>query len=269
MGDVWKHCVLVAVLDRVVAAGGRVGYLETHAGEGQYPLGPTGEWREGIGRLAAADDRGDDAAARYLRLCRRLAPGGDRAASYPGSPAFARAVLGPDAALTLWERDDGAHGRLVAHTRGDERVRVRCGDGLAALERDVRAAAARADALVVFVDPPWTRKVDWIEVPDALVAAVPAAARACFLLWYPVKSLTRPNAMISRLHAGGVPGTVVELVTTPLEQRRHRLNGSGVLLVRPPAGALEAIAAAAPTLGARCATEDGVWSSRMQAWRAG
>jgi len=93
VGDVWKHCVLVEVLARARAAGGPVTYVETHAGEGEYPLQPTGEWTEGIGRLWNDVAPGDaDAVARYVALCRRLASGGDRPASYPGSPAFARAV---------------------------------------------------------------------------------------------------------------------------------------------------------------------------------
>jgi 23S rRNA A2030 N6-methylase RlmJ len=87
------------------------------------------------------------------------------------------------------------------------------------------------------------------------------------VLWYPVKSLTRPNAMLARLADAGVPGTIAELVTTPLDQQRNRLNGSGVLLVRPPAGAVETIAAAAPIVGAACATQSGRWSFRSQAWQ--
>jgi 23S rRNA A2030 N6-methylase RlmJ len=72
--------------------------------------------------------------------------------------------------------------------------------------------------------------------------------------------------MIARLQAAGVSATIAELVTTPLEHQRNRLNGSGVLLIRPPAGALSALAAAAPVLGARCATRRGIWSFRLVSW---
>ena len=81
-----------------------------------------------------------------------------------------------------------------------------------------------------------------------------------------MKSLTRPNAMMERLAAAGVAGVAAELVTTPLAHQRHRLNGSGVLLLRAPAAALEALAAAAPEIGARCATFAGAWSLRMRAF---
>ena len=150
--------------------------------------------------------------------------------------------------------------RRDAHTRIEET------DGLAALADAVVAAETAGDDVVALIDPPWTQKADWTVVPDALARAVDASSRACFVLWYPVKSLTRPNAMFARLAAAGVPATIAELITTPLEHQRQRLNGSGVLLVRPPAGAVAAIAAAAPVIGERCATRAGAWSFRMQTW---
>jgi 23S rRNA (adenine2030-N6)-methyltransferase len=268
VGDVWKHCVLVEVLGRARAAARSVAYVETHAGEGDYPLGPTGEWTEGIGRLWGGADAGDDLVARYLRLCRRLAGGADRPASYPGSPAVARAVLGPDAAAVLWERDEAAVARLAAAVAGEPRTRVQRGDGLAALGETTRAAESEADLVVVLVDPSYARKSDWCDVPDAVAAAARASARASFVLWYPLKSLTRPNAMVARLRAAHVAGSIAELVTTPLEHQRHRLNGSGVVLVRPPAGVLGALGSAAALLGERCATRPGTWSYRTQTWTA-
>jgi len=241
--------------------------VDTHAGEGRYALGPTGEWTEGIGRVWHAPPATDDAVARYVTLCRRLGAGTDRPTRYPGSPLLARAVLGPDAVLSLWERDAGTCAALRRTLGEDRHVELACGDGLLALPDALAAAERDADAVAVLVDPPYTQKADWIAVPDALARAAAATTRACLMLWYPVKSLTRPNAMIARLAAAGVAGTIAELVTTPLDQQRRRLNGSGVLLVRPPAGALETLAATAPILGAACATQEGRWSFRMQAWR--
>jgi 23S rRNA (adenine2030-N6)-methyltransferase len=269
VGDVWKHCALVEILRRCALAG-QVHYLETHAGEGHYELGDTGEWTEGIGRLwqPAGGAQGDDPVARYVAICSQLVEGGSRPATYPGSPAFARAVLGPEAQLELWEEDEGAYARLALHADGDRNARLVRGDGLGALPGEVRTAEAGSRGVVVLIDPPFTRKADWHDVPAALAAAFAHSRRACLILWYPVKSLTRPNAMVASLHAAGVPGTIAELVTTPLEHQRHRLNGSGLLLVRPPAGTLEALGAAAAFVGTRCATRRGTWSFRMQSWEA-
>ena len=263
VGDVWKHCALGEVLRRV--AGGDVSYVDTHAGEGAYPLATTGEWTEGVGRLWDLPPA-DDAVGAYLAVCRRFARGSMRPTQYPGSPTIARTLLGDAASLALWERDATAYDALAVRLEGDAHARVVHGDGLAALPDAVRAAEERAGPVVVLIDPPWAQKADWIDVPDALARAVAASRRASFLLWYPVKSLTRPNAMIARLERDQIPGTILELVTTPLEHQRHRLNGSGVVLVRPPAGVVEALAAAAPAIGARCATHAGAWSLRVRAW---
>jgi len=268
VGDVWKHCALVEVLRRV-AGRGRVAYLETHAGEGGYLLGPTGEWSEGIGRLWASRGDGEPVAlGRYVDLCRRLGGGGDRPAQYPGSPALAAAVLGRDARLELWERDQQAFGRLTARLAGERRARPMHGDGLAALETALRSAGPEADAVVALIDPPYGEKADWHRLPGVLSRAARAAPRACLLLWYPVKSLTRPNAMVARLEAAGVAGTLAELITTPLEHRRNRLNGSGLILVCPPVGAVEVLAATAPAIGERCATVGGAWSFRLRSFGA-
>ena len=42
VGDVWKHCGLIAVLEAAAAHAHRVVYLDTHAGEGGYALAATG-----------------------------------------------------------------------------------------------------------------------------------------------------------------------------------------------------------------------------------
>src|SRR5262245_51143518 len=174
-------------------------------------------------------------------------------------------MLGPAASLQLWERAASAHQALAARLGADPRIRLMRGDGLEALPTAVAEAETRA-AVVALVDPPYGEKADWIAVPDAFAATARGSGRACLILWYPVKSLTRPNAMLARLEARGVEGVAIELVTTPLSQRRNRLNGSGLVLVRPPRGAVESLAALAPVIGATCATVPGTWSVRMQAF---
>jgi 23S rRNA (adenine2030-N6)-methyltransferase len=262
VGDVWKHVVLVEVLQRLAASGARTAYVETHAGEGRYPLAATGEWTEGIGRLWTASH---PALARYLELCRQHGRGDARPTNYPGSPLLARTILGPQASLALWERDAKAAERL-ASVLDDAHTRVTQADGLAALADALGAASSRAAAVAALVDPPWSRKGDWREIPEVFLDAARRAPRACLLLWYPVKSLTRPNAMLETFAAAGVAGAAAELVTTPLEHQRNRLNGSGVVLVHPPDGTLEAIAAAAPAVAACCATFPGTWSLRLRAF---
>lgn len=266
VGDAWKHLGLVEALRLSRPADGPMHYVESHAGEGRYRLGSTGEWSAGVERVAAAVDAAPPGApepvARWIELCRRLGYAG-RSSTWAGSPEIARTLLGPGDRLSLRERDPRAHASLARLVADDPRVRVSLGDGLAALAEEARAAESAAASVLVLVDPPWTAKEDWIRVPDALADAVAATTRATFLLWYPVKSLTRPNAMLARLASRGLRSTVAELVTTPLELRRGGLNGSGLLAVRPPDGWTASMAASAPFVGAACATRRGAWSLRL------
>lgn len=257
IGDVWKHCALVATLEALRSPDRPLHVIETHAGEGRYSLGPTGEHTEGVSRLRATPPSDSPAAvSRYLELLDALADH----RSYPGSPVLTLALLRPQDRLVLHEIQADA-GIALGRAIDDPRASIVVGDGLAGLGPALDAVPAEADVLVV-VDPPWNQKPEWLAVPDALAAALTAHPRAKAFLWYPIKSLTRPNSMLQRLAAAGAGGTTVELITTPLELKRNRLNGSGVALFGAPAPLLSTLTAAVPALGTACATHDGRWSMR-------
>lgn len=267
VGDVFKHCVLVAALKAAANAPKPVRYLETHAGEGWHSLGPTGEWTEGVGRLRGIGvGSGPAAFVAYVEALRALSAFGANAHGYPGSPLLALGALRPTDSAVLYELDQQVSDRLRRRLSSDARAEVVTGDGLAALPGRMEALAATGGDLIVLIDPPYSSKPEWTAVPDALITAHRRAPSARVILWYPIKSLTRPNAMLTKLREAGVPGTALELVTTPLELKRKRLNGSGVLLVNAPPELISDIAGASPLVGAACATHDGRWSTRALSW---
>jgi len=106
------------------------------------------------------------------------------------------------------------------------------------------------------IDPPYASKQEWTDAARALekIPGVPA------LLWYPVKALTRPRALIAELAKLGVHGTAVELHWTPLRLRREKLNGAGLIFVSTPQEAVASLCAALPDLGAALQTH-GEWGA--------
>jgi len=259
VGDVWKHCVLAGALAALKRQRTPLRVIETHAGHGSYGLGPTGEWTEGIGKLWSKPPADPTlAVVRYLDL----APAA-RAASrrYPGSPEIILKQLDAEDRAELWEIEPtiAAALRTLAHP---PRAEVHLGDGLASLVPTLGGLASDAE-VVVHIDPPYGQKSDWLTIPQTLVEAWQARPRTRFLLWYPIKSYTRPNAMLKRLETTGMPLTTLELITTPLEWQRNRLNGSGMLLVNPPDGLVSEALAATPLLGRACATHAERWSVRV------
>lgn len=258
VGDVWKHVVWGALLAALAEEARSLHIVETHAGEGAYTLGPTGEWTAGIGRVWDFAQGKDVpwALRALLSLCDQA-----EGRTYPGSPAVTAAYLRDGDRAALYEWDAAACARLLENMGDDVAgVTVHGGDGLAALAELTCAAGAQP---VVFIDPPYSAKEDWTEVPTALANAYDAHPAMCGVLWYPIKSYTRPNAMLELLGKRKLPAVAVEIVTTPLKLQRNRLNGSGMLLVNAPSAVISAVLAAAPMLGEACATHGGHWAVRV------
>ena len=256
-GDVFKHIALAALLRAVPAQL----YVETHAGDGIFTLGSVGEWSGGISRLwpAPAGESAGDALDRYFAAVRGFSrTGAERPQRYPGSPLIARALLPAQARLVLYElQPTPAHVLRRALDPG-EHAEVLEQDGFAALPKAL--AQAGASPAVALIDPPYSQKPEWEKAALALAAARAEAPLAALLLWYPIKALTRPRALLAHLARLGVHGTAVELITTPLRLKRDRLSGSGVVLANAPLAAAQELCAVLPRLGPLLATH-GEWSA--------
>jgi len=116
--DVLKHVILARILVHLRDKPAPFRVIDTHAGAGLYDLAGaeaslTGEWRDGIGRFAAATPpaAAADLAAPYLAAVHGCNPDGGLR-FYPGSPLIARSLLrrhdrliaceiAPDAATAL------------------------------------------------------------------------------------------------------------------------------------------------------------------------
>jgi 23S rRNA (adenine2030-N6)-methyltransferase len=175
--------------------------------------------------------------------------------TYLGSPALALGALGRQDRLVCHEVDPRAAAALRRALGPDPRVRVVEEDGWASPALDGEGRA------LVQVDPPYSDKADW----ERAAAIAPRLARHQALLWYPIKRWTRPNLLLERICAAGVPYVALDLVWTPLELDRDRMVGAGVLLVNAPRSVLVELHGAAPILGPLLATHDGRWSLRVTA----
>ena len=262
VGDVFKHCVLRAWVtalqrDRPLRV------VDTHAGAGIFKLPAQGEWSEGIGRLdALATDEAPALVSGYLAAAGSKRTEG-KGGLYPGSPAFIRGLLRPQDRATLFELMDAPRTKLAAHYADDAQVEVHGDDGLAGL---VGQAEAPFDGhLAAFVDPSYVSKEEWVAVADRVLQAKAARSDLAVCVWYPIKSLTRPQALRAALRDAGHAGASVDLISTPLRLKRKRLNGSGLLFLDPPPGLLAGLGQAAPWLG-RTLSSHGEWTTSTTQW---
>ncbi|MEM6489530.1 MAG: 23S rRNA (adenine(2030)-N(6))-methyltransferase RlmJ [Pseudomonadota bacterium] len=262
--DLHKHVVLVTLLAPLAGTG--LTYVESHAGRGLYDLAApeaekTGEAAAGLGRLAAAlPDGPPDGPFWNVLLALRDREGPE---AYPGSPAVAATLLEPGDRLSLYERHPAEYRALGdAQGRLDARGRGRRGPRVWAAERDghagVRALRGAPGPLLALIDPSYEVKDEYGEAARTALAAFSGAGRTV-VVWYPLlpaglhAELVTPVVEIAGPASPGVPWrgclrSEVGFVVPPA----RGMTGSGLLILGPPPGAAEAMAAALAPLAPIC-----------------
>lgn len=260
VGDVWKHLAWLALLD-AVRAQGAWSVLDTHAGEGAYRLGRTGEWTAGFGRVRSLGEARPlvDAAGRVPSGGLPPAADGARTApAYPGSPWLTVDRSRPGDTVQFVEANPAAAAILATVVPP---AAVVIGEGFRVL-----ADWQPAGTPVLLVDPAFVRREEWDEVPAAVSAAVARVPGLTGLLWYPIKAFTRPHQLQHALRRAGTSGTAIDLVSTSVALRRPALAGSGVVVFGAPTGLVARLIAIAGALGPALATRPPEWELRVTAW---
>jgi 23S rRNA (adenine2030-N6)-methyltransferase len=235
--DVFKHAVLCRILHYLRGKPAAFRVIDTHAGAGLYDLASPeasrgGEWHDGIEKLMAGPLPENVAVllAPYLETVGALNERG-RLKVYPGSPALIRAWLRPQDRLIACELEPQAAASLAYHLRGDNRIKTLEIDGWTALAAYVPPPERRG---LVLVDPPFEQDSDFRRLSEALSMAHRKWATGIYVLWYPIKGRSEPDALAKRLRRSGI-GKILraELIVSPLSDP-SRLNGSGLILINPP-----------------------------------
>ena len=273
--DVFKHAVLCRILHYLREKPAAFRVIDTHAGLGLYDLtGPeaarSGEWRDGIGRLMAAQELGelsDDAAALlkpYLDVIGALNERGQLRV-YPGSPALVRAWLRAQDRLIACELVPQAADALAHHLRGDGRIKTIEIDGWTALSAYVPPPERRG---LVLVDPPFEEEADFHRLSHMLGDAHRKWATGVYALWYPIKGRGEADALAKRLGRLNITKILrAELIVSPVSDQT-RLNGSGLIVVNPPWTLQAELSVLLPAL-AKCLESQPKSGSYRLDWLAG
>lgn len=257
--DVVKHIVLVLCLEHLLKKPTPFRVIDTHAGRGMYLLGKgdaerTGEWREGIGRIAGADAvplprEAADLLQRYLEIAG--ARGDDALETYPGSPEIISRMLRPTDRLVANELHPEDAKSLAKHFKGDRAVKVMEMDGWTAVKALLPPPERRG---LVLIDPPFEDPGEFIRLTAALKDGLDRFKTGMFLLWYPIKD-PKP---VQRFHRGVTEVAVahglesVLAVELLLRAPRHPglLNGTGLIVANPPFDLARTLAKILPHLTA-------------------
>lgn len=233
--DVFKHAVLARIVAHLKEKPAAFRVIDTHAGAGLYDLAAreatrTAEWRDGIGRLMAADlaPAVRDLLAPYRDAV--AAHNGELLKVYPGSPVLVQGSLRPQDRLIACEREPVAARALASRMRGDDRVKAVEIDGYTALNAYVPPKERRG---LVLVDPPFEQPNEFDRLADGLSKAHRKWPTGIYLLWYPIKDAVAVAGFSRRLARLGIPRIVRAELTLPAREDT-RLRACGLVVVNPP-----------------------------------
>ncbi len=241
IADVLKHAVLARILVHLGEKAAAFRVIDTHAGTGRYDLtseqaARTGEWRDGIGRLSAAeftDDIGGLLAPYLAAVAAANRAGALR--YYPGSPLIALSLMRPQDRLVACELEPRAAAKLSANLHHDARARAVAIDGWTALNAYVPPKERRG---LVLIDPPYEDKHEFARLADALVGAQRKWATGIYLVWYPIKDRVGPDRLAAVLRRGAATKSGQKVMRVELEwasaEAPGGLTGAGLAIVNPP-----------------------------------
>jgi len=232
--DVFKHVVLVRLLQALHKKDSSFCYLDTHAGRGLYDLtsvsaNRSGEFRDGIARMWSGEawtKRFSD----YLDVVRTFNPQG-KLAAYPGSPLIARRLLRSQDRMVLCEQQVEEAGALKAEFPRDRQVAVHERDGYEALKAFLPPKERRG---LVLIDPPYESPEEFELAGKALIAAWQRWETGVFALWHPVKDSGSVERLHRRLVAADMRKVLVADFGVAQPAGALRLSRCSLVLVNPP-----------------------------------
>ena len=243
--DVFKHCVLTALLRRCTEKASPLTYAETHAGRGLYPFDSEeasmlSEFEDGYHKLRARAEGRELHADIAAYLAAQLSD------EYVGSAALAALALREGDRGVFFERDSEFAAALTdALTRLGGKFTVEARDGYAGTKK-LRVSTRG----LVFVDPPYQSGSD-TDLIAALCGHLKQYWRAAHVaVWYPRGD--GADARTERLRHEVLAATgefdVLDAHLTVPGDASARLRSSGMLLVQPPYGFDDELAVLLPEL---------------------
>lgn len=226
--DVFKHIVLMRLMDYLKQKDKPFFLLDTHAGIGLYDLDSeaaqkTGEAEDGIYRLAGRTDLAPAVQA-YVDLVKEFGV-------YPGSPKIMQRLMRPNDRLVVNELHPEDRETLRINMGHDYQARVEGMDGYTAMKALLPPPEKRG---LVLIDPPFEVTNEFELMVKGLESAYERWATGIYVFWYPIKDRADINQFHKNLKATGIRKIVAADFYLRKPHDLDILNGCGLVLVNPP-----------------------------------
>lgn len=260
--DVFKHWILILLLEKLQQKPTPFGVLDTHAGAGFYDLMDdksqrTLEYEGGIGKLIKIENV-PAAFQTYLDLVKGCQDSNTSKAKnlryYPGSPYLIQQFLRDQDNLIACELHSETYRGLKRTLEYDRKVALHQQDAYLAMKAFLPLKAKRG---LVLIDAPFEVDNEFKLIIEALKLALHRFQQGIYAIWYPIKH--RPpvrhfHEQLQKLAPGKV--LIAEIMQRD-DNDASRLNGNGMAIINPPWQLQETLTASMPWLAEHFALGEG------------
>lgn len=229
--DVFKHCILIALLKALLEKPKALTYIETHAGLGLYNLNSsaaqkTKEYESGLTKLKNLKSP-PEFIQPFLNIAEKI-PG-----FYPGSPLIAAELLRPEDKMILCElhKDDCASLKLLFSDMKHPAA-IHCLDGYQGLKAFTPPLPRRG---LVLIDPPFELESEPEDLIIGLKIALERWPNATYAIWYPIKNSDQHVLLIRALRKMNLAYLNPSLIVNS-DKTSTKLIGCGMVIINPPWG---------------------------------
>jgi 23S rRNA (adenine2030-N6)-methyltransferase len=234
--DVFKHILLISLLDFLKQKEKPFCYLETHAGAGMYDLfsketSKTKEFSLGISKIIAEKQKNPPLFVKtYLDVVQRYG----FPCNYPGSPLIAQASLRSMDRMVLMEMHPEEHIALKSLFRrpisGEPAVAIHHQDGYLGIKAFLPPKEKRG---LIFIDPPFEQDNEWKHIILNVSDGLKRFSTGVFAIWYPIKDKKAMNGFYEDVKTNFKEVAIAELAIYPLDAPLG-LTGCGLAVINPP-----------------------------------
>lgn len=250
--DVFKHILLIALIQSLLRKDKPFCYLDTHAGIGNYNLQEktaqkTQEFTTGISKFWTLNTASlPPLIARYVEIAKtwNADQGASKLHYYPGSPIWVRKFLRPCDQMILTELHPQDIMSLKRQFLHDSQVAIHHLSGYQALKAFLPPKESRG---LVLIDPPFEKTDEFAQIVKQLQLAIRRWCVATYAVWYPIKDCAEIDQFCQNLKATGIRKILRCEIKLP-DIESDGLNACGMMVINPPWQWQEEITAVLPTI---------------------
>ncbi len=232
--DVFKHSILVALLQHFKQKEAPFCYIDTHAATGWYDLTciealKTREHQQGIAKLYSVKSPLTPELELYLNIVKKI-NGQQKLCFYPGSPYIAQQLLRPQDKMILNEWHPTDCEILRQHMQSAKHCAIHQRDAHECLPAILPPEVKRG---LIFIDPSFEKEKEFTFILNTLKKSLKSFGHGVYAVWYPIKDNSHEK-FIKQVTAL-TPNVSNHTFSIPVDPSYpNRLYDNGVLIVNPP-----------------------------------